>query len=57
VAAALTSRLTDPIMLGLTYPKVEAPTSYPAGDSMIIKPSEQKRCGIQKFFLTQYFAS
>jgi hypothetical protein len=39
LATVLTSGLTDPIMLGLTYPKVKVAASYAAGDSMIIKPT------------------
>jgi aconitate hydratase len=42
VATALTGWLTDPVTLGMVYPRVELPASYPIDDSMIIKPTGKK---------------
>jgi len=42
VATALTGVLTDPVTLGMVYPRVELPASYAIDDSMISKPTGKK---------------
>ncbi len=42
VATALTGVLTDPVTLGMVYPRVELPASYTVDDSMIMKPTGKK---------------
>ena len=42
VATALTGVLTDPVTLGMVYPRVELPASYTIDDSMIVKPTGKK---------------